>query len=485
MNEFPYQLAPYDHQRKALIETSNRKFAALFMDPGTGKTKVILDNAAFLFRQKRIRALLVVAPSGVHVNWTRDEIPIHMTEAIKYRVFTWFSSKSKGKRYQRDFQQFLRSPPDELLIFAMNIESIITDAGNKAARKILQSFPTMMVIDESTDIKTPGAKRTKRAKALGRLAAFRRILSGLPDPESPVDLYAQLSFLSPHIVGSSVAKFRARYCEFKQQYVGGGKTIDVISGYRNLEELTNIVQGVSFRARKEDCLDLPPKVYTKRYFELSKEQARMYYDLDEQLQTQFPDTGEEVTANLAIVRKLRQQQIAAGYVPPDDWDVEHQAEPVKRIPGPNPRVQAFEAVVDHYPGQMIVWVRYKMDAVILMDLLGKDAVRYDGTVKSEERLRNMDAFKEGKARFIIASPRAMARGFTLHMAQTVVFYTHYWGLEPRIQAEDRAHRSGLKHTVTYVDIMASDTVDEEIVTSHRNKDDLARKVMGDPKRHWI
>jgi hypothetical protein len=485
MPSFPYKTQPYDHQRKALLETATRKYAALFAEPGTGKTKIILDNAAFLYRRGDIQALLVFAPSGVHVNWIREELPLHMSEEVPTEIFIWYSRKSRQKGYQRDFRNFMAGihNPKALRVLAMNIEAIITDAGSKAARNMLDSFSTMLVIDESTDIKTPGAKRTRRAKALGRLASHRRILSGLPDPEGPVDLYAQLSFLSPHIVGTNVAKFKARYCEFEQTYVGGGKTIQTVSGYRNLEELTRIVQGVSFRVRKEDCLDLPPKVYTKRFFEMSVEQERMYRELDEQLTTEFPD-GQEVTARIAIVRMLRQQQIAAGYVPPDDWNVDSQ-EPVRRIPGPNPRLDAMKDIVEKYPGQMIVWVRYRMDSTLLLELLGKDAVRYDGEVKDKQREENMDRFKKGEVRFIVASPKAMARGFTLHMAQTCVFYSHYWGLEARIQAEDRAHRAGLKHTVTYVDVLAEDSVDEKIVKALRNKDDLARRVMGDPRRNWI
>lgn len=455
------------------------------MDPGTGKTKVTLDDAAWNFLRGTIRGLLVIAPSGVQLNWSREEIPEHMTEAVPYETFEWDSSKSETKRFIAAFSDFIARTKHSsvLAIFVINIEAVITDNGRKALKTFLTSRAVMFVVDESVDIKTPGVKRTKAIKALGKLARLRRILSGLPAPEGPVDWYAQLSFLSPHIVGSNVAAFKSEYCIFEQRFFQAGKpAVPVITGYRNLDKLNKIITDNCYRVSK-DVLKLPPKVYSKWRFDMSPEQRRMYLELKETWLTSFGD-GAEVTAPLTIVRLLRLQQIASGYVPPDNL-VDETTEPIRDIPGNNPRLDSVSEIIAKYPGDMIIWTRYKRDVNKLMDLLGDEAVRYDGDVGKDERLDALKRYTKGDARFFVSNPIAAGRGLTLVNTAVCIYYSQYWGLDPRIQSEDRPHRIGLDHSVLYIDLIAKGSVDERIVKSLRLKDDLARLVMGDPKRDWI
>lgn len=481
MAGFPYKLEPYAHQREALQATAPQKFAALLMDPGTGKTKVSIDTMAWLYRNRGLRRVVVIAPNHVHVNWTEEELPKHMTEAVPFDAFEWISKKTKSKSFQRAFAEFLKKTPSHLKILSINVDAITTAAGFKAIKSVLDDGVSMVIIDESTDIKTPGAKRTRRATAIGRRAEYRRILSGLPDPEGPLDMFSQLRFLSPHLVGSRFAEFKARYCEFEQVYVGQGKTVEKVSGYRHLDELQGIISSCSYRATK-DVLNLPPKVYMpKDWFDLSPQQRRMYDELREEWRTQY-ESGEEVTESLGIVRQMRLQQIASGYVPTDDAERD---DPVKLIPGPNPRVERLIDITRRAQPPFIIWVRFKLDAGLLCDALGKDAVRYDGDTKDSEKLPIRTAFQAGEIPYLVASPMSMSRGFTLHRARTVIYFSHYWGLEPRIQSEDRAHRAGLKHTVNYHDICGRDTIDEKIIQALRDKDDVARIVIGDQKREWI
>lgn len=487
MAKFPYKTVPYDHQREALRWLMPRKYAGLFMEQRTGKTKVALDFTAYHYLRGKVKALLVIAPSGVHRNWTRDEIPLHLSDAVPRIVVEWDAGKAHQKGFREDFQQAIRlcEMGMGLLILAMNIEAVTTDNGKKAARTILKRFLTVMVVDESTDIKKPGGKRTKSVKALGRLARYRLVLSGFPDPEGPVDLYPQLSFLSPHIVGSTVAAFRAEYCTFEQRFFNGPEkpAVPVVTGYRNLKQLTRIVGEHCFRVRRDDVFDMPPKQYTKSYFDMSVEQWRMYEELKEDWRTEFAD-GEEVTADLTIVRLGRLQQIASGYVPTDNPEAN---EPIRRIPGENPRLTALLSTLERYPFPAIIWNRYQMDGDLLMDALGDDAVRYDGTVKAKDKELARQAFHKDKShRFFVASPASAGRGLTLHRDDTCkleVYFSHYWSLEKRIQSEDRPLSP--TNDVMVADVIGTDTVDERIVTALRNKDELARLILGDPAREWI
>ncbi len=480
-------MPPYDHQRKALRWLMGRKYAGLFMEQRTGKTKVVLDRAAYLYLRGKIRAMLVIAPSGVQRNWTRDEIPMHLSDEVPRIVIEWNAGKASQKGYQAEFKQAIRLAEMKmgLVILAMNIEAITTDNGKVAARSLLKKFPTLMVVDESTDIKKPGGKRTHSVKALGRLARYRLVLSGFPDPEGPVDLYSQLNFLSPHIVGSTVAAFRAEYCIFEQRFYQGPEkpAVPVVVGYRNLEQLKGIVNEHCFRVRRDDVFDMPPKQYTKSYFEMSAEQWRMYEELKEDWRTEFSD-GEEVTADLTIVRLGRLQQIASGYVHTDNPEAD---EPIRRIPGDNPRLGALLDTLERYPGPAIIWNRYQMDGDLLMATLGDDAVRYDGTVKAADKERARKAFHKDKShRYFVASPASAGRGLTLHRddeCKLEVYFSHYWSLEKRIQSEDRPLSP--TNDVMVADIIGTDTVDERIVTALRNKDELARRILGDPEREWI
>lgn len=483
---FPYKKAPFEHQREALRRGASRPFFGYIMDPGTGKTKVTLDDAAWNYIRGTIRGLMVSAPSGIQTNWAQEEIPEHISDSVSYEVFEWDSGKAATKRFQREFDEFITRTKHSsvLAIFLINIEAIITDNGRKAIKSFLTSRPCMMAIDESVDIKSPGSKRTLAIKALGKLARLRRILSGLPAPESPVDWYAQLSFLSPHIVGSNVASFKGEYCIFEQRFYRGPDkpSTPVITGYRNLDKLNRIIDEHCFRVSK-DVLKLPPKLWSKWRFDMSPEQRRMYMELKEEWLTRFAD-GEEVTAALTIVRLLRLQQIASGYVPPDNLEDEDD-EPLRDIPGDNPRMDALLEITEKYPGDMIIWTRYIRDVDKIMAALGDQAVRYDGQVGKDERLESIKRYTKGDARFFVSNPVAAGRGLTLINTTVSIYYSQYWGLDKRVQSEDRAHRIGLDHPVLYIDLIAKGTVDERIVKSLRDKDELARLVMGEPKREWI
>ncbi len=264
---------PYEHQQRTFLRLRDEKVFALFHEQGTGKTKILLDNAADLYERGKIDALIVVADNGIHRNWITDEIPEHWPPRIKMATFIWRSSKANGKGYQALFDNLLKL---DMIIFAMNIDAVITPNGWKALTRILKERRVMMVVDESTSIKTPGAKRTRAIVKAGRHALYRRIATGTPVAEGPFNLFSPFQFLDPNIIGTR--SFYAFKTEFgvwrKETRPSDGRSYPVLMEYRNLDILMNRVAPYSDRVLKRDCLDLPPKVFQKRYFELTKEQRR-------------------------------------------------------------------------------------------------------------------------------------------------------------------------------------------------------------------
>lgn len=481
---FNYKTTPFQHQDEALHLSYDKEAFALFMEQGTGKTKVIIDNVCWLYEMGLVSCLIIVAPNGVHRNWITDEFPKHCWDSIIYEPFIWRAGRSGNKNFQRSFSNLVTTTRDEaLVVFAINIDSVITKTGRAAIKTLLQKHDCMLVVDESTDIKNPGAKRTKAMRTLGKVADWRRILTGTPTAERPLDIYGQFAFLEPRIFGNSYYSFKGEYGIWEEQWVAGRpRPFKVCVGYKKLERLQAKIAPVSFRVTKEEALDLPPKLYSKRYFQLSRNQLVLYNSLRDNFIAEF-ETGEQITAAMALTRLLRMQQISCGYVPVDL--TEEGKDPMRFISGPNPRFDVLRATLQETTGSVIIWSRFRPDIDLIMAAYPDEAVRYDGSVKDEERGENVNQFQDGDKRIFVGNPKAGGRGLTLHAATTVIYYSNYFGLETRIQSEDRAHRIGQEHPVLYIDIVGEDTVDEKIVASLREKKHLADIITGDAFREWI
>ena len=271
---YKFKTKPYAHQLSALEKSWDKDEYAYFMEMGTGKSKVLVDNIAMLYDKGKINGALIIAPKGVYRNWFRQEIPNHLPCHIDHHVSIWTATTSKAK--DKEYQLLFEQPYLDLHILIMNVEAFSTKKGLEFATKFLNCHNAIMAIDESTTIKTPTAKRTKAILALGGLAKYRRILTGSPVTKSPLDLYTQCAFLNEHLLGfGSYYTFRNRYAVMRQANFGG-RRVQLIAGYQRLDELSRILKPFSDRVLKENCLDLPEKTYIERQVELTDEQKKTY-----------------------------------------------------------------------------------------------------------------------------------------------------------------------------------------------------------------
>jgi hypothetical protein len=237
MRSYDYKTIPYDHQRKVLEESWGAEYYALFMEMGTGKTKVAIDNMAVLFEAGKITAALVVAPKGVYDNWAKSEIQTHLPDRIQRHVMRWRPVKTA--KYEEELKDFiLDDMPNTLKIFAMNVEAFSTPRGAGIAKAFLKYNPdNMVIVDESTTIKNRKAARTKNIVNLRSMAKYRRILTGSPVTKSPMDLYAQCVLLDDRALGfNSFFAFQARYAVVQRRTMGH-RSFQQITGYRRLDEL--------------------------------------------------------------------------------------------------------------------------------------------------------------------------------------------------------------------------------------------------------
>jgi SNF2 family DNA or RNA helicase len=484
----------YEHQKALLHNTMDLASYALFWEMGVAKTKPVIDTIGHLFESGEINGALVVAPKAVAPNWTNDEIPDHFgVEPDRYRVFLWNTDKANGKGYQEKLAEFLATPPDKLAILVMSYDAIMTERkkntargllkGKEAAKKLLVGRRCMFVLDESARIKGPNTKRTKRVMSAGKYAPFRRIMTGTPVPNSPFDVYTQLKFLDPDVwkrMGcGTFAAFKAMFGVWiEHERKDSSQRFQQLVDYQNLAILNKVVDRMGERLLKDDVLDLPPKLYDKRTFDMTPEQKRIYGELKREFII-WLDNGDMITAPLAITRMLRLQQVTSGYCPTDDGGV-------LRIT-PNARLTCLMDLLEDVPHQAIVWAKFQDDIDQISEAIGHDnCVVYDGRVSQVDREVRRAAFKAGEVQYFVANPAAAGEGLTLHMAKTVVYYNSTYKLGDRLQSEDRAHRAGMDdRPVQYIDIIARGTIDAAILRALRTKVDLAAQVTGDRIRQWI
>jgi len=475
--KYKFKTPPYKHQLKALEMSWNRETFAYFMEMGTGKTKVLIDNMAMLYDKGKIDGALIIAPKGVVGTWHNQELPAHLPNHIENVTVLWQANITKGQ--SRKLGTLFKTG-EELHILIMNIEAFSTVKGSQFAQKFMLSHKTLMVIDESTTIKNPKAKRTKNILQLADRAQYRRILTGSPVTKNPLDLFTQCYFLDPyHLDHQSYYSFRTRYAIMKTAHIAG-RSIQLVAGFKHLAELSEKLKPFSYRVLKEDCLDLPDKIYMKRVISLTDEQQKVYKQMKEEALAILNE--KTVTTVNALTQLMRLQQITCGHFVADDGTTQE----IK-----NNRLKELMDILDEVEGKAIIWVHWQKDVQIIKKALIKEygpgsVVDYYGLTPQDQRQKNRDAFQnDSKVRYFVGTAQTGGYGITLTAANTVIYYSNGYDLEKRIQSEDRAHRIGQKKSVTYVDILAEETVDEKIVKSLRKKINIASEVMGEELRSWI
>jgi len=480
---YEYKTKPYEHQVSAFERSWDKPYWALLMEMGTGKSKVTVDTIAALFENKRIDTALIIAPKGVFDNWVRTEIPVHLPDRIPHKILRW--QPNITKKYQEDLRDFAlpeRRKRDVLHIFVMNVEALSTSKGAKTAEAFLKYNPDcLMAVDESTTIKNRKAQRTKNVVKCARLAKYRRILTGSPITKSPMDLFSQCDVLSPQALGSSsYFAFQNRYAVIQTRKMGH-RSFQEITGYRRLDELNERLETFSTRVLKEDCLDLPAKIYLRREIELTDEQQKAYAQMKSLALAQL-ESGEMSTTQSVLTQIMRLQQICCGFLRTDEYEL---------IPLKNNRLNELMDIVEEVQGKVIVWATWKHDIHAITDALRKrfgpdSAAAYFGETPQEDRSAIISAFQDPRSalRFFVSN-RTGAYGITLTEAQTMIYYANSYDLEVRLQSEDRAHRIGQKHNVTYIDLVAPRTIDEKILQALRDKVNIAGRVLGEDARNWL
>jgi SNF2 family DNA or RNA helicase len=477
---YKFKTKPYKHQLLALTKSWNKREYAYFMEMGTGKSKVLIDNIAMLYDKGGINAAIIVAPKGVYRNWSEKEIPAHMPDHIEKHIGVW--TPAPTLKQKKELMKLFEVGHD-LKILIINVEAFSTKKGVAFVERFILGHQALIAVDESTTIKNPKAQRTKNLLKLAINTKYRRILTGFPVTQSPLDLYSQSSFLSPQLLGyTSFYSFQNRYAKLINRKMGTRSFRQVV-GYQHLDELTKNVNEFSYRVLKKECLDLPDKVYQRREVELTPEQKKVYKELKDYAIAEL-DSHEVVSVTSVLTQILRLHQVVCGFVRHDNGE---------EVEVKSNRLDELINVLEEVQGKTIIWANYQYDIKRILKTLhnitGVDSVAtYYGETPDQERQEIIRRFQDPNSdlQYLISNTQTGGYGITLTEASNVIYYSNNYDLEKRLQSEDRAHRIGQTNKVTYIDLVAKGTVDEKIVKALRNKLSLAQEVLGDEKwKDWI
>ncbi len=437
---------PYDVQTAALKMSNHKTHYAYFMEMGLGKTAICWSEFIDLTTNNLVNFMLVVCPNSLKSNW--------ISEAEKQGVQNLIPSTWPNILPDTD-------------MMAINYEALITRKGQKYLSNITKQKSVYLVFDESIHLKNPRAKRTKMAIGLAKECPIVRVLSGAPVTQSSMDLWGQLKVING--VGKlNPYAFRNRFC------VMGGYLGKQVVGSRNEDELETILDKYSFRAKKKDWTDLPPKSFTIRSYIMKDKQLANYNQMHKEFLIQLDD--DSITAPMAITQAMKLQQISSGFVIDEEGNTHLMTEE-----GKNPKILLTQEIVDETPNKVIVFAYYKKSIEMLNEAFKDNSCCITGGMSNVEIELAKQQFNEGNKKIMVCQLTAGKYGHTLlgtneYPCHTSIYFENNYDLDARLQSEDRNHRHGQLRPVTYVDLIGS-SMDKKIIDALVKKQNVAESIM--------
>ncbi|RJQ44800.1 MAG: DEAD/DEAH box helicase [Gaiellales bacterium] len=470
---FDYKTEPKEWQLEALTAGLGLPAFAYLLDPGLGKSWIAITEAQILWSRGMLHQVLVVCPLNAVGTWAEQIMEHGYGEITAWkRPDLMKSADDRGPRWAIIHKDALVSPTKK-------DEIRKTTEGFKWAQNFLNGGYTMMVIDESTDIAGHDSWRTAAAMALRNAANYRRILNGTFIGDKPLEAYSQLYYLDPQIVYEwSYYAFQSHFAIMGGYEVRGHGT--QVLGYRNLDELSAMIDSVSYKKRKSE-VDLPPKTYLVKDVVLSEKTKKVYNNIVLDIRTEL-DNG-VITADQAMTKAVKLRQVTGGSV----FDDEHNAVKV----GSEKINECMHMLRQIGNASVLIWCQFRPDIARLGEAIqaaGYTVAEYHGDVKPSDRDMMKDQFNNKEIQVLIIQNDSGYRAITLNAAEWVFIFSNPERLLVRTQLEDRPHRIGQSKNVTYVDFIVRGSYDEVIKESHAFKKDVADYVMwkeGETKNQYV
>ncbi len=420
---WPGQYKPFDHQKTTASFMTMNKKSFCFNEQGTGKTASAIWAADYLMTQGKVNRVLVICPLSIMDSAWRNDL---FSFAMHRSVDVAHGSKDKRKK-------IINSGADFVIINYDGVEVVKDEIANGGF--------DLFIVDEATHYKNA---QTKRWKTLNKLIGdndWLWMMTGTPAAQSPVDAYGLAKLVNPLSVPRFFGSWRDMVMWKVTQFTWKPKDTAKDTVFRALQP--------AIRFTKDECLDLPDMVYTKRFVEMTKQQQQYYEMLRKRMVMQV--AGEDVTAANAAINLNKLLQISAGAVYTDDGDTVQFD--IKN------RYQALKEVIDESSQKVLVFVPFRHAIDLLTEKLARDGVTSEiirGDVSASRRTDIFARFQhDPDPKVLVIQPQAAAHGVTLTAANTVVWWGPTSSLETYAQANARVHRSGQKHKCTVIQLAGS------------------------------
>jgi len=539
------ELKNYQHQEEAIEMCKDLEYSALFMEMGTGKTRVVIKIAEHKYLKGDIDAILLIAPNHVHTQFVTEQMPTHCS--VPYTSLIWSSQKKNNVSYVNRMDDLFTPKMDKLKVFAVNVEAFQSDSIVPFIATYVKHNKVFTIIDEATRIKTPKAKRSKTIHKLEKYGQ-RCILTGTPVTKSPFGLWSMFEFLKHNYFGVNFFIFQARHGVMMQgvnEHTGGRyKTLidektwnitlnkikayeegrgeaglmftdfeDVASEmslsvknvlfihkqkafikYKRLDELKEAIDSITFYAKKKDCLDLPDKIYETVFLEMGKEHRRVYNTLKSKMLVEYE--GKDLTVLNKVALTTRLMQICGGYFPyveEKDIEIGSNLITIEKKQGmligtKNIKLERIKEEFDEMSSfPVIIWAKFVLELENIYKELKKDykCALYYGKTRTAERETIIEDFKAGEYDILIINPSVGAFGLNLQNATTQFYYSNGFNVEERLQSEDRSHRIGVKGNCLYKDFAFKDSIDEKITRAITTGRDMNEFFSGNTLREIL
>lgn len=462
-----YVLTPYQHQKEAIATALNLDKVALFLDLGLGKTFTSITVAKLRNSFELVYKVLCVVPRSLMAQW-KDEIT-RFSPGSKVHVVDG-TPKAKLEVLNNAIER--ESPLEFTLITYESLGAVLEELK-------LVGYD-MFILDESAKIKNPQAVRTKNTVKICSTIKYGVLLTGLPYTNSPLDLYSQMMVVDPNIYGTNQYAFSNRYIVYSER---GPRKFPI--GAKNVDDLKYRAYFAAFSRTKEQCLDLPEKVYQTRKMPLNKDQYRWYVELLNQIytdelsvdeiieqETQRADRPVNINNVVSLIEKL--QQVTSGFLKTDEGDY---------IWLDSPKFDEALSIVENSNDKFIIWAKHIYTLQKLYEMFSKikdlPVAVLNNKVSDDERLQIKQQFKDGKIKVLILQIQSECRGNDLTCktnSVTAIFFENTPSIEERLQAEARQHRIGMTGTAVYIDLLCEDTYDEGILKLLESKETLSSYI---------
>jgi len=418
----------FDYQERALAYAAERSRIALFMEMRLGKTLVTIRWA----RAQGARRILVLAPVTVLNSWW-DEL----NDEGENKIW-WLHGLSRAEKLRTS--RFLLG---KRTWYLLNYE------GLRAAPELIDVPWDVVIADESTAIRNPQAQITKLMLKLR--VPCRAILSGLPNPESPLDYFTQMQFVFGNFLGFD-NYWVCRQVKFKIGWTG----YDWQPKTGTLDEIKAHVHEKAFVLTRKQAGRANEKIYERRMIKPSAEILRLSKHVEKNFE--FED---EVT-NHAITRVLWQARLAGGFRP----------DTLEMISG-HKMAELLQLVTGELRDQqVVVWFRFNEELKTALTMLRAKGVKVEGIwgkVKARDRGRIVRQFRAGKFRLLCIQGKIGQYSLDLSTASTAIYYSNHYDMEIRGQSEDRIEHPSKKESLLYIDLVSEGLIDEDVVQALKEK----------------